>query len=549
MATTTLAGGVAPVRSLMGADALTVRTIFDRLRTVYSGAEVVDALPTGTTRITYGQLADRILRLVSVLRELGVRPGDRVGTFANNSSRHLELYYAVPLAGAVLHMVNIRLHDDQLEHVVADAHDTVMFVDDELVPRLAEVAGRMGSVTTYVRLGPGSQDGLPGLLDGERLMSAATPTALADLPPLAEDDPCGMCHTSGTTGLPKAVVYSHRSTYLHAMAACMVDGLGLSERERVLPVVPLFHACGWGLPYAAPLTGAELVFAGSDATAPNLARIIAAEQVTWAAGVPTIWTGLLPLARAGTADLSSLRTIGIGGSATPLALLEAYDELGIEILQIWGMTETSPVAAASRPRRRHRGLSEDELRTVRAKTGTIFAGLQARLVDPESGQELPWDGESVGELQCRGPWVATEYHGGMPEKFSADGWLRTGDMAVMDGDGYFRIVDRSKDLVKSGGEWISSVELEGHVLAHPAVCDAAVVGVRSERWDERPVVVASLQPLASLTLEELRQFLTGRVARWWLPDDLVVVDKVATTSVGKYDKKVLRAMLADRVLP
>ena len=535
--------------SLMGAQQLGVRTIFDRMRTVHAQGEVVDALPGGTVRTTYGALAERVLRLVTVLRDLGVRPGDRVGTFANNTSRHVELYYAVPLAGAVLHMVNIRLHDDQLEHVVADAQDTVMFVDDDLVPRLAEVAGRLGCVRTFVRLGGGATTGLPGLLDAETLLAAAEPTPVEALPELPEDTPCGMCHTSGTTGLPKAVVYSHRSTYLHAMAMCMVDGLGLSERERVLPVVPLFHACGWGLPYAAPLTGAELVLAGPDTSPANLARVIAAERVTWAAGVPTIWTSLLPLARSGEADLTTLRTVAIGGSATPLALLASYDDLGIEILQIWGMTETSPVAAASRPRRRHRGLDAEGRREVRAKTGTIFAGLEARIADPETGAELPWDGTSVGELQCRGPWVAVEYHGGMPEKFSPDGWLRTGDMAVMEQDGYFRIVDRSKDLVKSGGEWISSVELEGHVLAHPAVCDAAVVGVRSERWDERPVVIVSLHAGASLTLEELREFLAGRVAKWWLPDDLVVVDKVATTSVGKYDKKVLRAMLADRVLP
>ncbi len=538
-----------PLRSLMGEQQLTVRTIFDRMRTVHGAGQVVDALATGASRITYADLAERVLRLVAVLRHLGVGPGDRVGTFANNSSRHVELYYAVPLAGAILHMVNIRLHDDQLEHVVADAHDVVMFVDDDLVPRLAEVAGRMPSVRSLVRLGKGDTSDIPGLLDGEDLMAAVSPVPADGLPVLTENMPCGMCHTSGTTGMPKAVIYSHRSTFLHAMAACMVDGLALSERERVLPVVPLFHACGWGLPYAAPLTGADLVLAGADTSPGNLARVIEAEKVTWAAGVPTIWTGLLPLARSGTADLSSLTTIGIGGSATPLALLAAYDELGIEILQIWGMTETSPVAAASRPRRRHARLTPEERREVRAKTGTIFAGLEARVADPDTGSPLPWDGETVGELQCRGPWVATDYHGGMPEKFSADGWLRTGDMAVMEADGYFRIVDRSKDLVKSGGEWISSVELEGHVLAHPAVRDAAVVGVRSERWDERPVVFVSLQPGAALDLTELRDFLGGRVARWWLPDDLIVVDEVATTSVGKYDKKVLRALVADRVLP
>lgn len=523
----------------MGDQPLTVRTIFDRLRTVYGENHVIDALPEGTTRTSYAQLADRVLRLVTVLQDLGVRPGDRVASFANNSSRHVELYYAVPLVGAVLHMVNIRLHEDQLEYVVADAGDTVMFVDDDLISQLAPLS--MPSVQRFVRLGKGDAQDIAGILDGEALISQATPAVA--LPELTEDMPCGMCHTSGTTGMPKAVVYTHRSTFLHAMAACMVDALGLSERERVLPVVPLFHACGWGLPYAAPLTGAELVFVGSDTSPANLARVIAEEKVTWAAGVPTIWTGLLPLA----GDLPSLKVLGVGGSATPHALMESYDKLGISILQIWGMTETSPVACTSRPRRRHEGMSEDELREVRVKTGTIFAGLEARIVD-EAGEVLPWDGETVGELQCRGPWVATDYWGGAPEKFQ-DGWLRTGDMAAMESDGYFRIVDRSKDLVKSGGEWISSVELEGACLAHPAIREAAVVGVRSVKWDERPVVVASLLEGASLTVEGLREFLTGRVAKWWLPDDLVIVDDVAKTSVGKYDKKVLRAALADRVLP
>ena len=530
---------------LMGTEPLTVGTLFERLRTVHAGSEIVDALATGSVRTTYGELADRVLRLVTVLRDLGVQPGDRVATFANNSSRHVELYYAVPLLGAVLHMVNIRLHSDQLEFVVADAGDSVLFVDDDLVPRLAEVAGAMPSVRAFVRLGVGQSTGIAGLLEGEQLLLAAAPAT--DLPTLVEDDACGICHTSGTTGQPKAVVYSHRSTYLHAVAACMVDTLALSERERVLPVVPLFHACGWGLPYSAPFTGADLVMAGPDASAANLARIIEQERVTWTAGVPTIWTAVLPLARSGARDLSSLRTIAIGGSATPRALLEAYDALGITILQIWGMTETSPVAAASRPRRRHRGLDAEALLDVRARTGTVFPGLQARIVGAD-GTSLPWDGVSIGELQCRGPWVATDYLRSAPEAFD-DGWLRTGDMAVMEADGYFRIVDRSKDLVKSGGEWISSVELEGQVQAHPAVREAAVVGVPSVRWDERPVVVAALHEGQQLDLAELKVFLTGRVAAWWLPDRLVVVEDVAKTSVGKYDKKVLRAQLADLVLP
>ena len=511
----------------MGSQPLTVRTVFDRLRTVHRDNAVVDALPTGTTRTTYGALADRVLRLVTVLQDLGVQPGDRVASFANNSSRHVELYYAVPLAGAVLHMVNIRLHDDQLEHVFTDAGDTLVLADPDLADRLTTLS--LPTVTKVLTLGPE--------LDG--LIARAEPCT--DLPELTEDMPCGMCHTSGTTGMPKAVVYTHRSTYLHAMACCMVDALALSERERVLPVVPLFHACGWGLPYSAPLTGAELVLVGGDTSPANLARVIREEEVTWAAGVPTIWTGLLPYAR----ELPSLKTLGVGGSATPRALMAAYDELGITILQIWGMTETSPVACTSRPRRRHDGATAEELLATRVRTGTIFAGLEARIVDLD-GTELPWDGESVGELECRGPWVATSYWRGGDDRFH-DGWLRTGDMARMEPDGYFTIVDRAKDLVKSGGEWISSVELEGACLAHPSVREAAVVGVPSARWDERPVVVASL--VAPLTLAELREFLTGRVARWWLPDELVVVDEVAKTSVGKYDKRALRQQLAGMTLP
>jgi fatty-acyl-CoA synthase len=521
------------LKGLMGQQPLTVRAIFDRMRTVYADGEVVDA----TGRTTYAELAERVLRMVTVLRdELGVLPGDRVATFANNSSDHLALYYAVPLAGAVLHMVNIRLHDDQIAYVVDHAGDVVLIADDDLRDRLDPVLPACPSVRNVLTVS-----------DLRSRAAAAEPAT--DLPVLEEEAACGICYTSGTTGMPKGVVYSHRATYLHAMAACLADHLAISERDRVLPVVPLFHACGWGLPYAAPFTGAELVFVGADTSPENLARVIEAERVTFAAAVPTIWTQLLPLVRQGGFDLSSLRAIGIGGAATPRPLMEAYDEAGIEILQIWGMTETTPLACVSRPRRRHRDLDADGRRAVRLKTGTIFAGLEARITAPD-GTELPWDGVTVGELECRGPWVATAYYEdpALGEKFH-DGWLRTGDMAVMEPDGYFTIVDRAKDLIKSGGEWISSLELESAILAHPDVREVAVVGVRSVRWDERPVAVVVPVDGAVPDTAQLREFLTGRVAKWWLPDDVVAVRELPRTSVGKLDKKVLRAQLSDRVLP
>ena len=515
------------LKGLMGAQPLAVHTIFDRMRTIHADGEVVDA----TGRTTYGELADRVLRTVTVLRDLGVGRGDRVATFANNSADHLLLYYAVPLAGAVLHMVNIRLYDDQIRYVVEHAGDMLLVADDDLV-------GKVDSL--------GLACPVLAMSELARRAASAEPSEPVEVD---EDDACGICYTSGTTGMPKGVVYSHRATYLHAMAACMVDHLGISQRERILPVVPLFHACGWGLPYAAPFTGAELVFAGADTSPDSLGRVIEAERVTWAAGVPTVWTQLLPAVEEGRYDFSSLRTIGIGGAATPRPLMEAYDRAGIEILQIWGMTETTPLACTSRPRRRHRGLDADALREVRLRTGTIFAGLEARITGPD-GTTLPWDGETIGELECRGPWVATGYYAdpALDEKFH-HGWLRTGDMAVMEPDGYFKIVDRTKDLVKSGGEWISSLELEAAIMAHPDVREAAVVGVRSTRWDERPVAVVVPANGHAPTLAELREFLGGKVAKWWLPDDVVVVDEVPKTSVGKFDKKAIRQQLAYLELP
>lgn len=539
-----------PLPGLMQRTPLLVHDIFSRLESIYPDGQVVSYGAGGRRTTTYGDLAERVRRLCTVLTDdLGVRPGDRVASFAYNSDRHLELYYAVPLVGAVLHTVNVRLFGDQIAYIVNHAADRVLFVDGELVEAIGDVAPKLDTVEQYVRMGPGpmAASGVELLLDHDALVAQASPaSAFADLD---DQTACGLCYTSGTTGMPKGVLYTHRGTWLHAMATCMADAIGISERDRLLPVVPMFHAFAWGLPYSAPFTGAELVFHGSDSSPEHIGRVIQDERVTVTAGVPTIWKGLLPLLRGDALDVSSLRLIFAGGSASPRSLIQACEDLGIAYLVVWGMTETGPLACASRPRRRHRGLSPDELLDVKEKTGTILAGLEARIV-ADDGRPAPCDGETVGELEVRGPWVASDYYeaDGSAEKFH-DGWLRTGDMAVMEADGYFKIVDRQKDLVKSGGEWISSVEVEGHLLFHPQVADAAVVGVRSRKWDERPVAVIVPAGDEPPTLESVWEFLADKVAKWWLPDEVVVVEEIPKTSVGKIDKKALRDQLAYLELP
>ena len=524
---------------LMQPTPLTLHGVFARMRTIYGDTPV--AGPEGT--FTYAECAERILRLCRVLTgELGVRPGDRVATFAFNSVRHFELYWAVPLVGAVLHTVNVRLFPEQIAQIVAHAGDRVLFFDGEVADRLADTDA-LGVVDRWVHMGAGG-DGHAGRLSGrlddyDALLTGAAP--LERLPEVPEDAAANLCYTSGTTGMPKGVLQSHRSLWLHAMAACMADHLGLGQHDTVLPIVPLFHACGWGMPYAAPFTGAGLVFHGSDSSPANVARLIAGHRVTVAAAVPTIWKDLLPLVRSGEADLSTVRGIYVGGSATPRPLAEAYGAQGIDMVQIWGMTETGPLACISQPRRRHGRVSGDELYAIKEKTGTIFSGIDARIVSPD-GDELAWDGETVGELEVRGPWIAAGYYNdpvGSEEKFH-DGWLRTGDMAWMEPDGTFRIVDRAKDLVKSGGEWISSVELEGELLGHPRIRDAAVVGLPHPKWDERPVAFVVAEGDAP-SRESVHAFLSDKVAKWWLPDAVVVVEEIPKTSVGKIDKKVLRA--------
>ncbi len=540
------------MKGLMQDGPLVLTNLFDRAEKLFSEKEIVTATATGTERETYGEWAERTRRLGGVLDDLGISADGRVATFAWNTARHLELYFAAPCSGRVLHTLNIRLFPEQITYIVNHAEDEVIFVDKSLLGLLWPLVDTFTTVRHIVVMDDGKGE-LPAdsggrlLHDYEALLASASPVEwnITD-----ENQAASMCYTSGTTGNPKGVVYSHRSTWLHTMAAMMADGLGACERDTILPVVPMFHANAWGLAHVGVASGANLVMPGPDLSPKAIVNLIESERVTIAAGVPTIWMGVLN--EIDGRDVSSLRSIPCGGSAVPKHLSEAYREkIGIPILQAWGMTETSPLASAAKVKSTMLSLSEDEQADYRATIGLPAFGIQARIADQETGEELPWDGETSGELQVAGPWVAKEYYNDSrsPESFTADGWLKTGDVATIDGEGFMRIVDRTKDVVKSGGEWISSVELENEIMAHPAVAEAAVIGVKHPKWSERPLACVVVKPGETLTREDVLAFLDGRVAKWWLPDDVVFIDEVPKTSVGKFSKRDLREQFAGYVLP
>jgi fatty-acyl-CoA synthase len=492
------------------------------------------------TRVaTFTEVAERVERLAAALRRLGVGEGDRVGTFCFNHQEHLEAYLAVPSMGAVLHTLNVRLFPDQLAFVVNDGGDRVVIVDDGLVPLLARIAGRLSTVEHFIVLGPGDASALGDVLRYQALLDAEEPGYT--WPELDERSAAAMCYTSGTTGDPKGVVYSHRSTFLHSMSVNTTSVLGIREDDKVLVVVPMFHANAWGTPYAGWMAGADFVMPERFLQAEPLSRLIAMERPTISAGVPTVWNDILHFGEDHAIDLSSFRMVTGGGSAVPRRLIERFQErFGVPMYQGWGMTETSPVCAISYPPKG--GDPADDL-DWRARTGRVIPGVEIRIV-ADDGSVAPNDGTTVGEIEVRGPWVTGSYYlDPAPEKFH-DGWLRTGDVGVMDDFGFFQITDRSKDVIKSGGEWISSVELENTLMAHPDVIEASVVGVPDERWDERPLAVVVLRPGATVTPAELRDWLSTRVAKWWLPERWALIDEVPKTSVGKFDKKALRARQA-----
>jgi fatty-acyl-CoA synthase len=536
-----------PVRSSMQDFPLTIGSVLRFGAEVFGDSEVVTLCDGGSRRRrSFTETAERAARLANGLRSLGVDGDQRVATFMWNNAEHLEAYLAIPSMGAVLHTLNIRLFPEQVTYIANHAEDKVVIADCSLVPLLAKVLGEMASVDTVLVTGDGDFSELEST--GKQILSYEAVLADAsrsfDWPEdVDETSAAAMCYTSGTTGNPKGVVYSHRSCWLHSMSVCTANNNGLGADDRTMPIVPMFHANAWGTPYAAFMSGADLVMPDRFLQAEPLVGLIEAEKVTISAAVPTIWNDILQFLRANPGrDLSSIRAVMCGGSAVPRALIAAFDEeFGITIIQGWGMTETSPVAALAKP---PAGVTGDTAHDYQAKAGRLLCGVEARIVD-DSGEVQPRDGKAVGELQVRGPWITASYYkDDDAEKFDGE-WLRTGDVGLLDPDGYITLTDRSKDVIKSGGEWISSVELEAELMAHPAVLEAAVVGVPDEKWQERPLACVVPHEGKSCEPGELRDWLAERVAKWWLPERWALIESVPKTSVGKFDKKVLRKAYAD----
>jgi fatty-acyl-CoA synthase len=524
---------------------LTVTRIMQYGSSVYGDREVVTYTPAGLRRQTYAETGARAARLANALRSLGVDDDQRVATLMWNNSEHLEAYLAIPSMGAVLHTLNLRLDPEVIGYIATHAGDDVVIVDPSLVPLLAQVLPHAATIRHVLVTGsPGETDSaaLASLTEAGRQVHSyqdllAAQPASFDWPDVDERSAAAMCYTSGTTGHPKGVVYSHRSMHLHSMAVNTGSVFAMSERDRVLPVVPMFHANAWGLPYAALMAGASLIMPDRFLQPEPLVTLIEAERPTVAGAVPTIWNALLQHVRANGGDLSSLRIVPCGGSAVPHALMEAYEkELGVNILQAWGMTETSPLGSVAHA---PVGATGEDAWRYRDTQGRLICEVEARLVG-DAGTVLPHDGEAVGEVEVRGPWITGAYYkDDDPAKFR-DGWLRTGDVGTIDRLGYVVLTDRAKDVIKSGGEWISSMELENAIMAHPGVLEAAVIGVADEHWGERPLATVVLAEGSTATAADLREFLAGRVPRWQLPERWSFIAEVPKTSVGKFAKTKIR---------
>ncbi|MDY7105291.1 MAG: long-chain fatty acid--CoA ligase [Actinomycetota bacterium] len=517
---------------------LSIRHLFEYGRRIFADSEVLTyGGPGDIRRATYAEVGDRADRLAAALARLGVREGDRVGTFCWNNQHHLEAYFAIPCMGAVLHTLNIRLFPEQLAYVVNHAQDKVIIVDASIAPLLGRVRDQLETVEHIITVGEGDTASLGETLDYETLLAAEEPGFA--YPDVDERAAAAMCYTSGTTGNPKGVTYSHRSTFLHSFAVNQAANIGFTQDDRCLVIVPMFHANAWGMPYACWIAGSDYVMPQQFLQAKPLAEIIEATRPTVSGAVPTILNDVLH--NASDADLSSLRMVVCGGSAVPRSLIEAYEKsFGVRVVQGWGMTETSPLAALSHPPRS--APPEEDLDWL-ARTGRVLPGVDLRITGSE-GEVLPWDGVAQGEIEVRGPWITASYYEVEdPEKFH-DGWLRTGDVGTVLPNGFVQISDRAKDVIKSGGEWISSVDLENAIMGHADVVEAAVIGIPDDRWDERPLAAVVVAEGASLTPQQLSEYLQGKVAKWWMPERWTFIDEVPKTSVGKFDKKVLRTAFA-----
>lgn len=530
---------------------LTMQRLMDRGPVLAPDVEIVTKTRAKVHRSNYKDLGKRSRQLASALQKLGVKQGDRVATFAWNGYRHLELYYAVPCMGAVLHTLNLRLSAVDLEYIINHAEDSIVCVDDELLPLLEKLAGKVPTVKHFIVMSDSGQytTSLSPVSNYEQLI--ASETCDFEWPEFDEDAPLGLCYTSGTTGNPKGVMYTHRSNYLHTLTGGLPDFLSLSRSDVVMAAVPMFHANAWGLPYICCMLGIKQVFPGSSMDGASICQLLQDEKVTFTAGVPTIWLGVMNELQAnpGKYDLSSLRAMLCGGSAPPRAMIDWFEtNLGIEFIHAWGMTETSPLGCVNHLKPKMEAWTRDQKLDVKQRAGIIAPGLELRIVDDE-GKDIAHDGVSMGRLLVRGPWIASAYFKDPASEKFPDGWLDTGDVATLDAEGYMAIADRSKDLVKSGGEWISSVDLENAIMAVPGVAEAAVIAVNHPRWQERPLACVVAKPDSTVTKEQIYAYLGKHFAKWWLPDDIIFIDSVPKTSVGKFDKKVLRQKYADYELP
>lgn len=507
-------------------------------------------------RTTYAQCEERARQLASAFERAGVRRGERVATLAWNSYRHVEIYYAVGGMGAVIHTINPRLHPDQIAWIVNHAEDTHLAFDITFLPIIEAIAPRCPGVKSWIAMiDPDRQpksDAVPNLVNYEQLLG--TGDRNWHWPEFDERSAVALCYTSGTTGNPKGALYAHRSTVLHAYGAALPDAMAASARDVILPVVPMFHVNAWGLPYVAPLVGAKLVFPGAQLDGASLYELFESEGVTFSAGVPTVWLGLLSHVKQKGARFSTLQRTVIGGSACPPAMIRTFrDDYGVDVIHAWGMTEMSPLGTLARLQNRHLTLSDSEQQKILEKQGHVIYGVDMKIVDDEN-HDLPWDGKTFGNLLVRGPWIVRSYfkgEGGDPLKYDSQGagWFPTGDVATIDEQGYMQITDRSKDVIKSGGEWISSIDLENLAIAHPAVANAAVIGVAHPKWDERPLLVVVKKPDATVSRDELLHFYEGKVAKWWIPDDVQFVDAIPLGATGKILKTKLREQFSDYQLP